>query len=110
MTDHDTLYAAIETQRKILDKQTDDIEFIKATISTIAVQEEKITTLKNKVNALDIKYDKAFAPDGVVMQVLNHQAGCPAPELKRSINQLWTTIWTVTTLIVMLIAGMKLWG
>lgn len=110
MTDHETLYAAIETQRRILDKQTDDIEFIKTTISTIAVQEEKIITLKNQVNALGIKYDKAFSPDGVVMQVLNHQAGCPGPELKRSLSQVWTTIWTVTTLLVTLIIGMKLWG
>lgn len=110
MTDHDTLIAAIEAQKKILDKQTDDIEFIKTTISTIAVQEEKIITLKNQVNALGNKYDKAFAPDGVVMQVVNRQAGCPAPEMKRSINQLWTAVWTITTLLVMLIAGMKLWG
>lgn len=106
MTDHDTLYAAIETQRKILDKQTVDIEFIKATIATIAVQEEKIITLKNQLNTLGCKYDKAFSPDGIVMQVLNYQAGCPGESLKRSIMQIWAAMGG----IVALIGAIKIWG
>lgn len=99
MTDHDSLFAELRS----LNERLSGIE---RTLSMIAVQEEKISSLKSQVDGMWRKYDAEFGPNGSVTAIKMYQAGCPADSFKRNIAQIWGAIG----LVIALIGAIKIWG
>lgn len=99
MTDHDSLFAELRSLN-------DRLSGIERTLSMIAVQEEKISSLKSQVDVMWRKYDAEFGPNGSVTAIKLYQAACPAESFKRNIAQVWGAIG----LVIALIGAIKIWG
>lgn len=99
MTDHDSLFAELRN----LNERLSGIE---KTLSAIAVQEEKISSLRSQVDGMWRKYDTEFGPHGTITAIKMYQAACPAESFKKNIAQIWGAIG----LIVALIGSIKIWG
>lgn len=110
MTDHESLFAAIQSQQRILEKQSEQLSNIEKSLVSIAVQGKEINHLEASVNKLWDAYDKLWGPNGVMSDLKTYQSSCPAESLKKSIDQIWVTIWTCVTLIIGLIGALKVWG
>ncbi len=99
MTDHDSLFAELRN----LNERLSGIE---KTLSSIAVQEEKISALRAQVDGMWLKYDTEFGPQGTITAIKMYQAACPAESFKKNIAQMWGAIG----LIIALIGAIKIWG
>ena len=99
MTNHDEIYS-------LLNQLSTRLSGIEKTINTIAVQEEKINSLKTQVDGMWKKYDKTFGPDGPIVQLKEHYASCPKENIKINIARQWVAIGFIGTLIT----ALKLWG
>lgn len=99
MTDHDALFQELRS----LNERLTGIE---KTLAAIAVQEEKLSSLKANVDGMWRKFDDAFGPEGTISRIKSYQASCPGKSLSESIKQLWGAI----VLIVALIGAIKIWG
>jgi len=84
---------------KKLEKMEAKVDKIETAVGLIAVQSERINNMSNQINALWQKYDDAFAPDGIVNQVKNFQAGCPRENIKDVVSRQWKAIFLLATLV-----------
>lgn len=80
------------------------------TVELIAVQEVRINTLASQVAELWEKRDEDFGSNGIITQVKNWQQSCPRDAIKEtltaqwaitknSVNQQWTVIGLLSTII-----------
>jgi len=69
------------------------------TVELIAVQEVRINSLDSQVKELWSKHDDAFGNNGVVTQVKQWQASCPRGSIKETLNQQWTVIGLLSTVV-----------
>ena len=99
MTDHDSLFAELRNLNE-------GLSGIEKTLSAIAVQEEKISSVRSQVDGMWRKYDTEFGPQGSITAIKMYQAACPAESFKKNIAQIWGAIG----LIVALIGSIKIWG
>ena len=106
MTDHNHIIDKIEFQSKLISDQGDRLKNIERLLSNIAVQEERIMSLKSRVDALWRKNDEFFSPDGTLSKIQATLSACPKNDLRNQIKLQWTAIG----LIVVLIGAIKLWG
>lgn len=105
MTDHDALFSK-------LDQLNDKLLQIEKTLVTMAVQEEKILSIRAQVSELKIqiqglwtKYDNAFSPDGTISKLQACAASCPKDTFKNAIGIQWGAIAS----IIALMAALKIW-
>lgn len=103
MTDHESLFSEL----KQLNARLTGIEI---TLSKMAVQDEKISSLKIRVDVMSHKYDEVFGTEGTISKIKAHQAACPADMLKKSIAQIWKVMGVAVGLIVSIIGAIRIWG
>lgn len=99
MTDHEALFSELRQLNARLNS-------IEKTLSTIAVQEEKISSLKIQVDGMWRKYDAAFGPEGTISKLKENYASCPKETIKHNLALQWMAIAT----IVAMITALKIWG
>lgn len=107
MTDHDHIVEKIEFQSKLIEDQAERLKNIEKLLSGLAVQEERITNMQSKINALWKKYDEAFKPEGTIAKLQRASDKCPVDSLKISINRLWAALGISFSVIVGLLAYLK---
>ena len=88
---------------KKLDFQAEQLREINKTLSEIAVQNQRITSLENTLSALWKKYDSLVDPStGQIPQIARWQASCPRQQIK------WVWVVTVPMGITLLAMAVKL--
>ena len=75
------------------------LDKIEEAVTVIAVQTERLNNISFQVHALQLKYDDAFGPLGVISVIKAHQAGCPKEPLKSSIERLWVVVGLISTVL-----------
>ncbi|WP_319577672.1 hypothetical protein [uncultured Desulfobacter sp.] len=106
MTDHNSIFAILKQQEKILSSQTEQLSNIEKSLVTMAVQEKEISHLNNQIDALWKKYDQAFGPEGLIARLQAYAANCPKEHVKANLARQWVAIGS----IIALMAAIKLWG
>lgn len=106
MTDHDSIYAVLQQQGRLLEEQSKKLCGIEKSLISLAVQEEKISHLRIRNDALWEKYDQAFGPNGIIKKLQDCAASCPRDHVKNNLSMQWMAI----TAIIGLIAAIKIWG
>ena len=99
MTDYETLFAHLQQQAQILDRQTNKLEKIERALTEIAVQEKEIVHINKQISKLWEKYDIAFGPNGIVPGLKAYQASCPEESLRKSMTHLWTALGILAAVI-----------
>lgn len=84
---------------KKLDHQSDRLSCIENAVAKIAVQEEKIESVREQVAGLWRKYDAAFGPDGTIAKLQASAAACPKEDLKNALARQWAAIALLASLV-----------
>jgi small-conductance mechanosensitive channel len=79
-----------------LDDQSNRLAQIEKALVKIAVQDEKIINLQTQVSTLFRKLDEVCGPEGTIVHIKQHQAGCPKPQVK----WLWGAIGSMALMII----------
>lgn len=58
------------------------LDRITETIQSIAVQQEKINRLEERMHGIWTRYDDLVGPNGVISTIRTHQASCPRTQLR----------------------------
>lgn len=67
----------------VLESQSVRLTNIETAINAIAVQDEKIITIRKQVNKLWMFHDTEFGAEGVVAKIQQHQSQCPKMEVSK---------------------------
>lgn len=82
-----------------LDRQSERLSCIENAVGKIAVQEEKIESVRDQVSGLWRKYDTAFGPDGTIAKLQASAAACPKEDLKNALTRQWSAIALLASLV-----------
>lgn len=98
----------LENIEKMLDRQAQDLVDIKTTLSSIAVQDQRLQTLEKGCDALWLKYDELAAPEGVIQNMKAFQASCP----RATIRWVWVCLVPMALTQVLVAIGLfkLIWG
>jgi hypothetical protein len=98
----------LENIEKMLDRQAQDLVDIKTTLSSIAVQDQRLQTLEKGCDALWLKYDELAAPEGVIQNLKTFQASCP----RATIRWVWFALLPMAATQILVAIGLIkiIWG
>lgn len=107
--DTKVILSKLDDQAGLINGYGDRLGRIENALATLAVQEEKIYSLRKDTTALWTKYDNAFQPNGVVSQVVAFQSSCPRAEMDRNLANQWKSIgrqWMFIKFLYLVVTGL----
>ncbi len=98
----------LENIEKMLDRQAQDLVDIKTTLSSIAVQDQRLQTLEKSSDTLWRKYDELAAPEGIIQNMKAFQASCP----RATIRWVWVCLVPMAATQILVAIGLIkiIWG
>jgi len=100
------MIAAIKSQERILEKQSDQLSNIEKSLVTMAVQGKEIAHMNSQIQGLWSKYDQAFGPGGTIQKLQDCAASCPREHVASNLARQWVAIGAIMALM----AAIKLFG
>ena len=98
----------LENIESKLDLQAQTLDDIKQTLSSIAVQNQRLQTLEKGSDTLWRKYDELAAPEGVIQKMKAFQASCP----RATVRWVWVCLVPMAVTQVLVAIGLfkLIWG
>lgn len=99
----------ISGQTQLLEDHGARLQGVETALTALAVQEEKLDTLKTRQDAMWKKHDLTFGLDGTISKVIAFQARCPKKDIVETKQNLEAAIrnqWNAIRLLYVVTAGL----